>query len=185
MDKPNIVFLDIDEVLNNARSCCAYRTAHRLDPVAVAVLLDILEQGSAEIVLSSTWRNHDNVLDTLDANGIPIKHFFYGPNKDFYELKLWKTGRSKHGFRGDEVDTWLEKYGHLVDSYVILDDSSDFAPHHPLVYMPASPSGHHEGMMMVHRNEALDILQGVIEKTKWQEDGDFPLWDRHMAREDK
>lgn len=133
----NLIFLDVDGVLNSEGFLCDQR-AERLvetrrdrvaiytsmvDPVAVSKLRRLVETTDAYIVVSSTWRkaspDSDGVpmealCDQLVAGGIPESRVL---------------GSTPHGgnmsCRGDEIHHWLKHFDQDVKSYVILDDDSD------------------------------------------------------------
>lgn len=136
-----IIFLDIDGVLNSGRSFIAFAknardaeyeddpywyklTKSTIDPVSVGLLNRVLEDFDAKIVLSSTHR----------------MHFPDGPGKlaqiQDYLTNLGVQGERCMGWtprlntiRGKEIAAWLEpNIAAVVDSYIILDDSSDFLP---------------------------------------------------------
>ena len=106
-----IVFLDIDGVLAPIRQWDRYGD---LDPACIRVLNDIVLDGDAEVVISSTWRYGKTVAELqamLAAEGfigtVIDKTPVGGPGSD----------------RGDEIAAWLAE--HDVPGYVIIDDHSD------------------------------------------------------------
>lgn len=135
MASKNIIFLDVDGVLNSSiffesRERTAkeeekndiYKYLYDLiDDNAVANLQRIAEQTNAEIVLSSIWRfNHyENIKSILKEKGLKAKI-------------IDKTPRCKT-FRGVEIYEWIrENIDYLnIDSagkfknYVIIDDDDD------------------------------------------------------------
>ena len=82
-----------------------------VDCVSIALINQIRRKG-VKIVLSSTWRIGHSVEEASKA--LSIKLFD-------------KTGRCPTGFRGNEIQEWLNKHPE-VTHYVILDDSDDFLP---------------------------------------------------------
>ncbi len=132
----NVVFLDIDGVLNSARSQIAFHhliiadthmdetwhlrhTKLGIDPVAVGLFNKILRDFDARIVLSSSKR--------MDVNP--------GPNKleelRSYLLELGVLGDRLIGWtpvldtgRGNEIKLWMER-NPGVTQYVIIDDYDD------------------------------------------------------------
>lgn len=123
MEGINVIFLDIDGVLNS------YRTIRRTAGGYVFVgnnqmkrLRRIVIETGAKVVLSSDWRyNRDDP-----------KY-----NSDFLELEkeLFKYGIRLYGFtpelpsahRGMEIDLWLKDHSE-VNNFVILDDRTDIEP---------------------------------------------------------
>ena len=106
-----VVFLDIDGVLAPIRRWDRYGD---LDLACIRVLNDIVTQGGAEIVVSSTWRyglSVNELQEMLRAEG------FTGRVVD-------KTPTSASGAdRGAEIAAWLAE--HPVGGYVIIDDHAD------------------------------------------------------------
>lgn len=113
-----VVFLDIDGVLNSQRTVLAFRgipntTANNgralLDEVAIRLIGAIVKKAGAKVVLSSTWRKHDDWK-------------IYGPDLDLPIID--KTPSLSSGVRGDEIADWLSRHPE-VETYAILDDSDD------------------------------------------------------------
>lgn len=125
-----VIFLDMDGVLSTPRAFVVQRTRKRarddkwIDPVAVLYLDDLCRASGAEIVVSSTWRlTHSK----RKFAAMLKRHGFTGRlHKD------WRTGQSRDGFRGHEVNDWLNRHPE-VEHHLILDDDGDFYPGAPLV----------------------------------------------------
>lgn len=113
----NVIFLDIDGVLNFSKSMWRlnYETnkSYKLEPGEmggmygidqdkVAILLDLIEQTQAKLVLSSTWRLSKDWLKTMDANGIPAR-LFIGRTPSHPLI-----GGAETMERGHEIQAWLE-----------------------------------------------------------------------------
>lgn len=113
MDKiKKCIFMDVDGVLN-----CRYTKERHgpfigIDPKLVKIFNHIIEKTKAKVVLSSTWRLHDDWLDTMIENG----------------LKCDFLGRTPHlkEIRGMEINKWLSE--NPVDKYCIIDDNADMLP---------------------------------------------------------
>ena len=106
-----VIFLDIDGVLAPIRRWDRYEG---LDPACIQVLNEIVEQGEADVVVSSTWRygrGVDDLQTILEAQG------FIGCVIDKTPVDLGGVSR------GDEIAAWLAE--HPVDGYVIIDDHVD------------------------------------------------------------
>lgn len=111
-----ILFLDIDGVLNSAKTFKQNRGDDSegfflVDPYMALLLHRIIEATECEIVLSSSWRHMPEGIKMLEKKMPWLKI------KD-------KTGNSSHGFRGLEIEQWL-KENELVTKYAIVDDNSD------------------------------------------------------------
>lgn len=117
-----ILFLDIDGVLNSVRSCHAfkgyphsfdefydYTKPKQFDHVAIALIQNLCEVTGAKIVLSSSWRKLFTVKEVADALRLPI---------------IDATPDSHDGFRGREIERWLD-LNPEVSHYAIVDDDSD------------------------------------------------------------
>ena len=69
------------------------------------------------VVLSSSWRHDPDWKKTMQENGLDTDKF------------IGRTPSSDNGFRGDEIEQWLtDNADRDVESYVIVDDDSDFTP---------------------------------------------------------
>ena len=104
----NIIFLDIDGVLNQCQTGCY------IDKLCLKVLIDICKKLNANIVLSSSWRvgfslfgecskEIQNLIDLLEPHGIKI---------------VGRTPRRAN--REIEIKEYLRT--HDVTNYLIIDD---------------------------------------------------------------
>lgn len=128
-DTPNILFLDIDGVLNSElwfRKRSKSNDTRRdhdlsmIDPDAVEYLNDFVTKTECRVILSSTWRRNtplDEMTSLLKEKG--FEHEVTGATPAFND---------PHSVRGNEIRAWL-KNNISNDSdfnrYVIFDDSSD------------------------------------------------------------
>lgn len=109
----NVVFLDIDGVLNSSASLS---DGVHIVPDKVIMLRRLCTQVKAKIVISSSWRiahSLQEIRTVLRAAGL------YG-----IEV-IGVTPISGDGFRGKEIESWLANNDY-VSQYVIIDDDSDF-----------------------------------------------------------
>lgn len=153
----NIIFLDIDGVLN---SMSWYRRQKdtslfvsrswvtELDPKAVRLLEDFLfTDNSLHIVISSTWR----ILNTLEE----IKSYFKSVSDTFpVDRFISVTSNSSRGHRGTEIAKWIKDHD-FRGNYVIIDDDSDMLPHQPFVQ-----TTHKEGMLPEH----IELMKAFLNK---------------------
>ena len=114
-NKVNIIFLDVDGVLNTSFSMLAGPSV-LLDPNAVQNLNKILLVTDTRIVLSTMWRKHAadraNLKNELYRLGVNTK-LIIDQTPDF----------SKQGLRReDEIKWWVTKYNHLIRNWVAIDD---------------------------------------------------------------
>jgi hypothetical protein len=149
-----IIFADFDGVLNSHRFMAEWKLRGEkgvvgLDPKAVARLDRLCKEGEAMVVVSSTWRYNHGVGELKDLlreagfTGIvrdrtPLReeivnekltHMFTksGVTTSFDEVKKKIV---VVGERGGEIDAWLKNWpGDNIESFVILDDDADIAPH--------------------------------------------------------
>jgi len=135
----NTIFLDIDGVLNSHRSVIAkikplagyssYMERHHtdIDPVAVGLLRVLTKSAKAEIVISSSWRIlhpeiqfYKDLFSEFKWFGAPVVGF---------------TPRVDSGFRGQEVQQYIDTNDFFTGPYIIFDDDSDFFEHQPLIHV--------------------------------------------------
>lgn len=141
----NLVFLDIDGVLNNLGTVAAYgNPSKHLDPVSVRLVEKLCEEGGAQIVVSSSWRNGDT--DRL--------------RRELYEVASPKLSAliisetpERPDVRGTEIQEWLDEHSTENQRYVILDDDSDMLPGQNFV-----KTTFQDGFRFGHYIEALRFL---------------------------
>ena len=108
-----IIFLDIDGVLNTKETAERWHGLIGMDPELVDRFNKLVEDTSAEVVLSSTWRHKKTWRKTMKDNGL---------NMRFLDRTISLPGK----IRGLEIKEWVDRNN--VDKYVILDDDSDMLP---------------------------------------------------------
>lgn len=118
----NIIFLDIDGVLN----CQLFYTQrdnkhNQICSERVGWLNELCEKHNISVVISSTWRHSG-----LEYCRKELKKA--GATFDIIDV----TPSSDHGFRGLEIKSWIEANAKLLGkpyydykTYVIIDDDSD------------------------------------------------------------
>lgn len=131
-----IIFLDIDGVICTHRACLSNPDTgifRKWDPIAIDMINYLCDQSGAKIVVSSSWRKDTNNLQmTLAVGGLHQRHFYHDHDYDIEPNKEDQYGfmTPKYVFnqeiRGDQVQHWLDKRKHLIDTYIILDDNTDF-----------------------------------------------------------
>ena len=143
--KKNLIFLDIDGVLNNSKSLDKAWSEHRsngiasIDPDCLNNLIDICKETNAFICISSAWRMFTRFDETWIREGNK-------PNKDFESdfndlLKLLKdsglnvigqtpnlarNGEWTNFIRGQEINKWLTDEKEKDWNWIIIDDNSLF-----------------------------------------------------------
>lgn len=145
----NIIFLDVDGVINSTRSMLAYHDSFKamvsrardlnnlsdkdhclfnhIDHIAVKLLNRVTDVTGAVYVISSTHRKH--IPDPL-GNGrdmVLMKKYFAGFGLTGEVIGY--TPCSASGFRGAEIAHWLKHTNVEVEKYVIIDDSDDMLEH--------------------------------------------------------
>ena len=121
----NIIFLDIDGVLNNAEF--QYGTLvdlhvrgnifYVLDPICVRNLNKLTSSIDVKIVISSSWRiltPYGKIAEIFERQGV----------LNAKELIIDQTPRTKNGIRGEDIQKWLDK-NETDAKIVIIDDESD------------------------------------------------------------
>jgi hypothetical protein len=148
----NVLFLDIDGVLNSARSCLASRgypltlePSHleKFDWVAVALVRRICETTGAKIVLSSMWRlhlPHDQIGKALDLPIIDATPYL-----------------GVH--RGHEIAAWLARQQPAPERYAIVDDDGDMLPEQMSCFVHTDGR---EGLTYANAVRLAELLGGSI-----------------------
>ena len=154
----NIVFLDIDGVLNSLdwrkrrgpRTYDAYHLdywRHNIDPEAVVRLNSLLDATAARLVVSSSWRT---MLTTQELQYTLTQRGFR------FEI-AGATPEICNGSRWQEIRSHLLRWP-LCPEYVILDD--DPLPDAPQRYLVQTD--YSVGLTDVDVYRAIEILQGAI-----------------------
>jgi len=106
-----ILFLDIDGVLNSAKTFAALKKddVFPIDPHKAFMVGKIQLDTGCEVVLSSAWRHSALGVKEVEKRVVKL---------------LDTTPSSKDGVRGWEIRTWLKQHPE-VTRYAILDDDSD------------------------------------------------------------
>ncbi len=117
----NVIFLDIDGVLTNARTCIAYeeQRLRRLDPVAVKMLASICKQSDMKICIISDWRierpiREDFIIEFGFNGGLPLIKYLMPGNS-------WRTPIIEGVTCEDEINFWLATHPE-VNIRVVIDD---------------------------------------------------------------
>jgi hypothetical protein len=117
-----IIFLDIDGVLSTPHAYDQpghkHGRANEFTPWLKEIWEDFLkDHPEVTIVLSSTWRKDSKWRERI-----------YGSSRITAGRIIDVTDSSRTGFRGSEVQNWLNDTELDIEEYVILDDSGDFYP---------------------------------------------------------
>lgn len=130
----NIIFLDIDGVLNSDVTF-NYTPHIHMDKFCVKCLVEALEKiKDIKVVISSSWRCRDIerfIISLLNLKVynifLPILPFLH---EDWATKKIWE-GSSKTR-RGREIREWLSRHPE-VTRYLCIDDDTDFLKGQPLL----------------------------------------------------
>lgn len=117
----NIIFLDVDGVLNSMAYLKGKDIGDEIDMRAVERLAEIYKECDCRIVLSSSWRE-------LRGSETKEPHSMYR----YLENCLGKFGMEimdvtpvRMSNRPEEIAAWLEENRNLVKNFVSLDDDFD------------------------------------------------------------
>jgi len=144
----NIVFLDIDGVLNNLASSAMGVSLINEKAMLVARLCS---QTKASVVVSSSWKILYNLktlqemLWRVGVSGVDI-------------LDVTPNIHDIGTVRGDEIKAWLNQHPN-VENYVILDDNSDMLEEQLPHFVQTD---HHFGLTWTEVDRAEEILNGNL-----------------------
>ena len=137
IEKPSILYLDIDGVLNSLSTAIAFKhgyTDNHWSPVSVGLLRDLCERANCKIVITSSKRKRYTVEDCIEHFTNLFRDIYHWHNAPVIgktpALGLIRNKLTqKHETRGYEIEAWFKANGSLVEyteNYVILDDDSDY-----------------------------------------------------------
>tara|TARA_B100000519_G_scaffold198493_1_gene207988 strand:- start:442 stop:912 length:471 start_codon:yes stop_codon:yes gene_type:complete len=154
--KTPCVFLDIDGVLNSTAWWARRNTMEfpyrEFDPQCLARLEGLLCSTEAALVISSSWRIGQDLL-ALQTMFAEVSNY-WGEGTQLPERIVGAT-RILETERGAEVADWC--VSESVESYVILDDQTDFQPEQPLVWIDPT-----HGLQDKDVEAALRVLGGML-----------------------
>jgi hypothetical protein len=133
----NIVFLDIDGVLNHG-------VGTGLHPDKVKLLNPLAEH--ANFVLSSNWR----MTVSLPQMAILLRH------RGFIGQLVGRTAILEKEARGKEIRAFLDEHGNKINSYVVLDDLSNHMDKEMLSKLVQTEEK--VGLTEAHVQRAINIL---------------------------
>lgn len=145
----NVIFLDIDGVLNSEAyvlklegkhrelghvgdtPCDCFKLYRQIDRDAIERLNRLVAVTSAKVVISSTWRKLMDapvLARTLIEHGLVAEIIGETPDGHAEPEMLTVYGPLERMYRGYEIDFWLRQHPE-VSRFVILDDGSDMVMH--------------------------------------------------------
>lgn len=130
----NIIFLDIDGVLNTQNSINMQLSENKgrynedisaflydFDQEAVGNLKDLIKDSNGKIVITSNWRLNEvlmeELLDQFDKNDIS-REIIIGQTPDL-------QSEVTDNLRANEIKEWLSAFQDEINSFVIIDDIDD------------------------------------------------------------
>jgi len=160
----NIVFLDIDGVLNThdylvkqveQDGISSYQAQFNFCPDSLENLKQIVEETDAKIVISSTWR-----ISFKCAYDDPHRKFWKAIMKNLASIGIHKRvigitpSLNDTRIRGEEIKSWLSN--NQVNNFVIIDDDSDMVDlmNHLAKYSWS------DGITKEVKDKAINILKG-------------------------
>ena len=147
--KNKFIFLDIDGVLNNAR------TKALISDGKLRLLKGIAEKTDAKIVLISDWR-----LSFLPGDHLPEKADYIRKKMDQCGLSLELVSYvHRYENREKEIRDWLA--AHPCDGFVILDDQDELYEDPFFLSRLVSPNWR-EGLTEQQAEQAVQILGTVV-----------------------
>ena len=139
----NVIFLDIDGVLNHMGTKeKSPHSTYGIDAVNLKNFYKIIENVNCGIVLTSTWRKYKELFDYFTSK-VNCNLIGVTPNLDMQ--------------RGNEIQKWLDS-NPSVEKYVILDDDDDMLEHHMKNLVKTHFS---VGLTLDDADKAISILKGL------------------------
>jgi len=169
--KKYVIFLDIDGVFASTRvhmgaTSCGQPMWDKFDPVAVDFLNRLHDKHNIDFVLSSTWKNNLNRLDTTIFHWM-LSSFRNAGFRGNFPYPNWKTNPndtpvSSIDGRAHEVKHFLEACLGAYDDFVIIDDT-DYRFNGVLGIKRFVKTDAENGMLAKHMKHILS-LTGTWEK---------------------
>ena len=156
----NVIFLDIDGVMNNVYSSVKSRNSPEFEIIdsngvvtkvrdnlcwlGFRVLNQIIDKTKAKVVLSSTWRK----FYTKNEMNQIFKHYkFKGELIDYTPVMSGEK-------RGTEIQKWIDDCELDIESFIIIDDDTDMLHlRNRLIKTDA-----HFGLNHTHEDEAVALM---------------------------
>lgn len=154
-DYMNIVFLDIDGVLNHDGHLVR-STKHRsleFCPKSIMYLKEILDSTNSKIVVSSTWGIGESVesMNKEVFDHYDLSKYVVGITP--FLGKYWgQRGLEIQKYIDDSIGTELE-----VEKFIILDDDNDMLHlENRLIY--CKDENGRRGFIEIHKDQALELM---------------------------
>lgn len=119
-----ILFLDIDGVCNSEESFRKDPNHHfPIDSYMAFLVGKIKLDTGCEVVLSSSWRHHNESVDQIRQRIVPLYDLTGSKGID-----PTRPPGIENCLRGREIQAWLDNHKYKVERYAILDDENDMLP---------------------------------------------------------
>lgn len=125
----NIIFLDIDGVLNNTLTYKFHNSY--IDENCLELFLDTINEiPDCKIVVSSSWRSYkkEKFINYINiTKSYSLFRIFPFLHDDYCTPKI------NNVIRGKEIEEWLNNHKNTDIKYICIDDDGDFLPEQPLL----------------------------------------------------
>ena len=126
-----ILFLDFDGVITT------YDSKWCIETKKLLLVNDIVSQTDAKIVVTSSWKYYNDADDSFKESIYnkktdkcsPLCYNTIYENEAIFERfidQIYDITDNDGAWRGDEIERWINAHEDEIESYVILDDDSDF-----------------------------------------------------------
>lgn len=151
----NVIFLDVDGVLNCVSTDDTIRGFTGIDTQKIKLLRRIVEVTDAVLVLSSTWKDG---WEKSDKSKQDVYANYLDEKLRSESLIIFDKTTDVRGYRGLGIIQWLQTHG--VNHFVILDDNNyDFAEHGLSPYhIKTEFYNNHGGLRDEHVSLAIKLL---------------------------
>lgn len=150
----NVIFLDIDGVIQSPRYCVAINETGWLsafEPAAMHMSRNLIRDAKAKIVISSSWRIGHK--ESRELKQIFRCCGFKEISNAFHSD--WRTKElPRPSCRGDEIAEWLSRNPE-IENYLILDDDADMLESQKENFVQTCSQN---GILLSHYDKARNIL---------------------------
>lgn len=128
----NIIFLDIDGVLNFYSP--KHPERYEISQAKMLMIADLARETNSQIVITSTWRLGLSIkyFQEIFWHFTHLSNTYFGYYwKGYEDEKIYLidvTPRFSGCIRGMEIEYWLTAYEGTISNYVIIDDDDDMLP---------------------------------------------------------
>lgn len=155
----NVIFLDIDGVLNNVYSASKSKTGCKgIDDDKVYRLKQIVDATHSQLILTSTWKT--DWFPNTPIEDLPIDGQYLVNKLSKFDLHILdKTDDKEWALRGDGIVTWLHNHTNVTNFCILDDETFDYAEEELLPNFVKTkyldPLG---GLQPEHVDQAIKIL---------------------------